>query len=314
LAGHGFPIVLGRPVLLAPGSLSEWVPPVDEALGIRSGSLPASLEALASMGAENALDRLRSAERAAASEPTGSHGGDALRTVSEELLRKARYRKYGGWFRHGGRDRLLGAAREPIPETKAARSPLERIVAEVIDVAPARILDVASGGGFAIARLLHYMGPFDYAVATERDLRCLWSMECKLRIVDARGIAEPIGADVRRLPLADGSFDLAMCNQSFGELLGIRRMLREVHRALEPGGMFLVTYAARPWLFGRIEEDDYARFARAADLFSGFEDFISDAEAEGFATVGSELWEHDGREFFLVTFRKRPAKPGSDKT
>ena len=46
---------------------------------------------------------------------------------------------------------------------------------------------------------------------------------------------------------------------------------------------------------------------READLFSGFEDFVADAGAEGFRTERTEWWEHEGRECFLVTLRKPAA-------
>lgn len=53
---------------------------------------------------------------------------------------------------------------------------------------------------------------------------------------------EAVGADARRLPFKDESFDFATMYHSLGEVCGISDVLVQVHRVLEPGGRFLISF------------------------------------------------------------------------
>jgi len=50
------------------------------------------------------------------------------------------------------------------------------------------------------------------------------------------------------VPFPDGSFDACLCTEVIEHLLDVRAFLREVHRLLAPGGLFLVTAPYHGWL------------------------------------------------------------------
>jgi ubiquinone/menaquinone biosynthesis C-methylase UbiE len=77
------------------------------------------------------------------------------------------------------------------------------------------------------------------------------------RSKDLGGNVEWIEADVQRLPLADRSFDVAVCANSFHYFRAPAASLEELHRVLRPGGTlvladwcddFLACKLCRLWL------------------------------------------------------------------
>lgn len=112
------------------------------------------------------------------------------------------------------------------------------LIAETCAPEGARVLEVASGKGEAACRLaerhrasvvgIDIMPVFcRYAVKKARARR----------LADSVSIALGDGA---RLPVADGRFDIALCTGA-PSIAGGEDALREMHRALKPGGRLVVS-------------------------------------------------------------------------
>jgi SAM-dependent methyltransferase len=112
---------------------------------------------------------------------------------------------------------------------------LERLVAWGRALAPARALDVATGGGhtaLALASVARHVTAYD---VTEPMLRA------------ARGLLRERGAgaafvagDVEALPFRDGAFDVVTCRIAAHHFASVATAVREVRRVLRPGGSFLL--------------------------------------------------------------------------
>ena len=129
------------------------------------------------------------------------------------------------------------------------------------------MLDLASGGGWFITRLLFNGGDCPQVLSLERDLRCLWTLEHKFRSLKVNSRAEAIGGDVRALPFPDNCFDVVTCANAFGEIAGLSVMLAEVRRVLRLGGHFIFSHGVQPVAFEPLSLAHYRRLALAADLF-----------------------------------------------
>ncbi|MFA6132919.1 MAG: class I SAM-dependent methyltransferase [Phycisphaerae bacterium] len=147
------------------------------------------------------------------------------------------------------------------------RSEVEEMVCQVRNLSPHSVVDLASGGGWFISRLLHNCRSIQRTISVERDLRCLWTLQYKFRVAKAEQRADAVGGDVRALPLMTEAFDVATCSNAFGELAGISTMFQEAHRVLRPGGHFLLCHSEKPWLVPNVSANNYRRIARKADIF-----------------------------------------------
>ncbi|MFQ6043561.1 MAG: Trm112 family protein, partial [Candidatus Poribacteria bacterium] len=192
-----FPIVLGRPLLLPPGAPQIWMNAIDEAAGWRGETrkMPEVLVWLASVGVEEAMRRLGEKQEQTRCDffhRTG-HRIPAV-PVSQGLLNQARYRKYGRWFQASGRisdgfrprSWVLEYPKQPIPQNPNERDSVEEVVFQAIRLQPRRLLDVASGGGFCISRTLAHLPDFEFAIATERDLKATWIIQYKFKHIGVR--------------------------------------------------------------------------------------------------------------------------------
>lgn len=70
-----------------------------------------------------------------------------------------------------------------------------------------------------------------------------------LQFAKARGITKLIKADATRIPLPDHSFDMVSGLDIFEHIPDDASAIQEAFRVLRPGGIFLVTVPAHPWLF-----------------------------------------------------------------
>ena len=101
---------------------------------------------------------------------------------------------------------------------------------------PARVLDVATGGGhtaLAFASIARSVVAFDL---TEPMLRAARDF------IQGRGAANVAFAagDVGTLPFSDGAFDSVTCRIAPHHFADVAAAVREVHRVLRSGGSFLV--------------------------------------------------------------------------
>ena len=113
---------------------------------------------------------------------------------------------------------------------------LERLVAWARALGPARVLDVATGGGhtaLALAGVAPHVTAYD---VTEPMLRAARGL---LRERGAGG-ATFVAGDVETLPFRDGAFDLVTCRIAAHHFASVAAAVREVRRVLRPGGSFLL--------------------------------------------------------------------------
>lgn len=113
---------------------------------------------------------------------------------------------------------------------------LDRLVAWGRDRRPARVLDVATGGGhtaLAFARIAERVVAFD---VTEPMLRAARAF---LTERDARNVAYVAG-DVDALPFTGGVFDVVTCRIAAHHFASVGQAVREMARVVRPGGSFLV--------------------------------------------------------------------------
>src|SRR5688572_28733626 len=117
----------------------------------------------------------------------------------------------------------------------AAGEDLDRLVAWGRALAPARVLDVATGGGhtaLALAGVARHVTAYD---VTEPMLRAARGL------LRERGAAAALVAgDVEALPFQDGAFDLVTCRIAAHHFASVPAAVREVRRVLRPGGSFLL--------------------------------------------------------------------------
>jgi SAM-dependent methyltransferase len=116
-----------------------------------------------------------------------------------------------GWLRFGGDDALFV---------------LLRALAEV---RPQRVLDAACGDGWVTSMI---SAPDVIGI----DLSPTAVEAARSRGLDARV------ADVQKLPFAEGSFDVVLCNYALDHVRNRRKAIAELARVVRPGGRFLGVY------------------------------------------------------------------------
>ena len=123
-----------------------------------------------------------------------------------------------------------------LEELYATRDVLRRrrLIREALDVkAGERILDVGCGPGFYVAELLDEVGPNGSIVGLDASATML-------AVAAKRSEGKPnvafLEADATALPVGDGEFDAALCVQVLEYVPDATAALRELHRALRPGG------------------------------------------------------------------------------
>ena len=129
------------------------------------------------------------------------------------------------------------------------------------DVAPEIILDVASGPARA-AHALRARWPKSRVIALDAALPMLHAARdnTRGRFMREREIPR-LNADLRALPLADGSVDLLFCNLALQWIEDLPAAFAEFRRVMKPGGMLLVSTFGNETL-----TDLHEAFAAADDL------------------------------------------------
>jgi ubiquinone/menaquinone biosynthesis C-methylase UbiE len=112
---------------------------------------------------------------------------------------------------------------------------LDRLVAWGQALSPARVLDLATGGGHTA---LAFAPLADRVVACDVTEPMLRAARGLLR---ERGAAAAfVAGDVEALPFRDGVFDVVTCRIAAHHFASVPAAVREVRRVLRPGGSFLL--------------------------------------------------------------------------
>jgi lipopolysaccharide transport system permease protein len=196
-----------------------------------------------------------------------------------------RQRAMEAWYRNLARD--PAAAVDSFEHDYSGLIPvLEEVTGRVVDV----------GGGLGIAR--QYLGPVDEYVNVDPSLfwrRMEWpTLEARYPM-----LGEPapfIRGSGEHLPLRTGTFDVALALWSLNNTREPRRVLREIHRVLRPGGRLIVVLEdVSP------TEEDLCRHPDLAERSAGIQlqpDHLPIteeqllADAAGFAVIRREWIQH----------------------
>ena len=153
-----------------------------------------------------------------------------------------------------------------------------------------RILDVGCGPGFYAAELLDQVGPQGTVVGVDASAQML---AVAARRCEGRPNVAFHEGDATSLPVADESFDAALCVQVLEYVTKPAVALAEMHRALKPGGRLVVLDV--DWGTVSWHSTDPARMARA---LRAWDEHLTDPSlprtltrllhAAGFADVGVE--------------------------
>lgn len=113
---------------------------------------------------------------------------------------------------------------------------LERLIEWARKLAPARALDIATGGGHTALALA---GVVRRVVAADLTGAMLTAAR---QFIRGRGMenVEFVGGDVEQLPFKDESFDLVTCRIAPHHFPEVLLAVRQVARVLKPGGSFLL--------------------------------------------------------------------------
>jgi arsenite methyltransferase len=113
-----------------------------------------------------------------------------------------------------------------------------RLVYEALGAAPGeRILDVGCGPGFYASELLDQVGPEGSVVGVDASPQML---AVAAHRCEGRPNVSFQQADATSLPVEDGGFDRVLSVQVLEYVADVEAALRELHRALRPGGRAVV--------------------------------------------------------------------------
>lgn len=289
-------IASDRPVLMANNTIHNWLSPIDEALNpteITRPEGPLSILRLKRLGVDKAKELASSQANQTVPDNTFS-----VRNDLKQLQGKIKYIKSGKWLRARNRgERWLNTLNNP---SESVRSFLNLAASRN----PDSLLDIASGGGSGIASLADALPAAAKVFSVERDLKCLWIIQEKFKHIRKQANSESIGADVRQLPIKNDSIGVVTSMMAMQELLGVSSVLREIHRVLKPGGSYIALFNKEPWVYDMIPIDQYKRFAKAVDMYSGYADLVATAENENLNLNGLEEFTDNGKELCLAEFGK----------
>jgi SAM-dependent methyltransferase len=121
---------------------------------------------------------------------------------------------------------------------RGRRTVLDGVIAGLGLPSGARILDAGCGSGRNMVELAHY------GTVTGIELS-----NTSVELARERGVGEVLEGSILELPFADHSFDLAVSLDVIEHLEDDLAALRELRRAVAPGGALLVTVPAYQWLW-----------------------------------------------------------------
>jgi ubiquinone/menaquinone biosynthesis C-methylase UbiE/uncharacterized protein YbaR (Trm112 family) len=295
--GLEYPVIAGRPVLLWENAVNEWTSPVSEAMGINDyRTIDQSIKELFSMGEEEAIKLVQ--ERV----DSNMEVSGPLKTIPRSVVGKMKYRESGKWMEAGNRrERLLR-----FPWTTGDKEDSFNIFMErIASTEPDSILDIASGGGFAVSHQAFINTKVKQILAVERDLKCLGNIQFRFKHIGSETRSEAVGGDVRNMPVGTEAIGTAMMLAALPEISGITIVIREALRVLKEGGAFVLLVTEDPIAPELKAGAELGEFAAAADLYAGYEKFESDAEQQGFSVESSRRFEgKQGMRRRLISLKK----------
>lgn len=305
---HFFPIVLGRPILLKNNCITQWIPPMNRAMGInKRESFQASLLRFGKMGIDNAISEVKKVKY----RQNEFNQENFQKYFDQKILNKAKYRKSGKFFDYYNRRRFKEYAK-----LKFIRKTGNELFNQFLDVClsmkPKKILDLASGSGSLLTSVVNNLANIDFAYGVDNDIYCSWSLQYRLNQLKNAGNTEAFGADVRYLPFKDNLFDLVSCNVSLTEIQGISQLLTEAFRVLRVGGRLVICNLSEPFKTNYYQTEstswikmkDIKKYCKEADLFFDFLSFNKLSEKIGFKGKEEFFFSRNNNDYFVKVWCK----------
>ncbi len=185
------------------------------------------------------------------------------------------------------------------------------------------VLDIGSGGGIDCFEAARRVGPTGHVIGIDMTDTMLEIARRNIPIVSTNlGYARP-NVEFRKgladaMPLDDASIDLIISNCVINLAPDKRRVFREMHRVLKPGGRFTISDIVSDQVVPQYLVHDAAKWG---DCLSGalqVQDYVGGMVDAGFAAVHqvkSTPWQSiDGIHFLSVTLTgyKLPPASGTD--
>jgi 2-polyprenyl-3-methyl-5-hydroxy-6-metoxy-1,4-benzoquinol methylase len=138
------------------------------------------------------------------------------------------------------KDRYAQLGQGPGPEAELTFQLRVRAALQAVGGSPRRILDFGCNVG-AAAQILTEAGHDVVGVDISQSAITL----AQARVPKAR--FELIDSE-SRIALPDESFDVCFCSEVIEHLFAVAEFIREIHRLLRPGGLFLLTTPYHGWI------------------------------------------------------------------
>jgi len=182
---------------------------------------------------------------------------------------------------------------------RALHALLEERLVKALGPGPARILDGGCGAGGLIRRMKAAHSGWSWTGVDLSPVACGLARE-------RTGLAI-LEASVEALPFANGSFDAVVYADVLYHVADEAAAMREAHRLLRPGGLFVATAPAYPWLWSYHDEavQGLRRYTRRG--------FLEGLTAAGFNGARGTYWNCLLFPFIAVRRKLIPApQQGSD--
>ena len=288
--GIQFKIYARIPVLLPPGQYADWTHPFVEAL---FGNIRMSYDDIVK-----------------------KYGIEKVRELYFKLI-EGKYEPPRLYFKEPVDRRLLaeGSRRitkraieehlKRIKEQTKGKRDFRKMIEVTIEILPKKILDMCSGGGFFLARLLERYRDFNQFFSFDIDYHCAKRVEGTLKHYKLLNKALPMVADARTMPFRSDYFDIVTNNYGFSQILGYSRALRESFRVLRPGGKLIVRDKLQITKLSDFElrstigftVDELVQIHRYCDIYIDKEEFLDLAAKIGFSI---DKVEDFGKSFVAV--------------
>lgn len=176
----------------------------------------------------------------------------------------------------------LERLRKTSPPGHEPDEPIRWILGVVQRIKPRRILDIGSGGGFLLAELASGDGK-GTAVGIDRDYLCLRVASSRVRLHGGR--AAVFGADAKKLPFLDASFDCVTSNFAIWHMEGYKAVLDEIARVLKPGGSLVACEMDHNFLIWSASAQANQTLAKSFGLYAKVGGVIRHLRFRGFKPV-----------------------------
>ena len=275
LCGTLFKIYARIPVLLKPGLRADWNHPIVEALfGYTTESY------------ENLLEKYGVAEvrRRFFELLRGKYSPSKVffkEPVDKSLLAKGAWR-----VRKSSIEKHLKKIREWSKDLESFRE----MIKIVKNFSPNKLLDMCSGGGFFLTRLIEKYRDFKEFYSFDIDYICAKRVEGTLMYYNLLDKSLPLVTDARLMPFKQNYFDVITNNCGFNQILGLTSAVREAYRVLKPEGKLVIreNYGITRWNNSKTRRDigfsidELIKLHKYCDIYIDKESFIKILEKYGF--------------------------------